>query len=80
MKKGRKTRKIKTVTFEESLKKVEEITSMLEDGDLPLQKRVEKFEEGIKLLKKCEKELKEVELTIQKVIDKGDRVDLEKVE
>lgn len=79
MRKTKKTRKTKTSTFEDSLKKVEDITSMLEDGDLPLQKRVEKFEEGIRLLKQCEKELKEVELTIQKVIDKNERIELEKV-
>jgi exodeoxyribonuclease VII small subunit len=42
---------------------------MLEDGNLPLQKRVDKFEEGIKLLKQCETELEDVEFTIRKVLD-----------
>ena len=41
-------------SFEESLKKIEELATLLEDGDLPLQKRVEKFEEGMRLLRKCE--------------------------
>ena len=67
-------------TFEDSLKKVEEIATMLEDGNLPLRKRVEKFEEGISLLRYCENELDEVELIIQKVIDKNDdEIRLEKI-
>ena len=67
-------------TFEDSLKKVEEIATMLEDGNLPLQKRVKKFEEGISLLRHCENELDEVELIIQKVIDKNDdEIRLEKI-
>lgn len=67
-------------SFEDSIKRIEEIASLLEDGNLPLQERVKKFEEGIKLLRQCEKELKEVELSIQKVIDKNDSIELEKLE
>ncbi len=65
----------KNLSFEDSLKRVEDIALILEDGDLPLQKRVEKFEEGIKLIKQCENELKKVELIIKKVIDKNESVD-----
>ena len=79
MKKTIEARQEKNLSFEDSLKRVEEIASMLEDGNLPLQKRVEKFEEGIKLLRQCEAELKEVELIIQKVIDKNERIELEKI-
>ena len=67
-------------SFEDSLKRIEEIALVLEDGNLPLQKRVERFEEGIKLLRQCEKELKEVEFSIQKVIEKNDSVNLEKLQ
>ncbi len=80
MKKTEKTDKIEYVSFEDSLKRIEEIASMLEDGNLPLQERVEKFQEGIKLLRQCEKELKDVELSIQKVIDKNDSVELESID
>jgi exodeoxyribonuclease VII small subunit len=76
----KKTNKQKGESFEESIKKVENIASDLEEGDLPLQARVNKFEEGIVLLRKCESELKNVELTIQKVIDKNDRIEFEKLE
>jgi len=79
MKKTIEIKQEKKLSFEEALKKVEEIAFILEDGDLPLQKRVDKFEEGIKLLKQCENELKEVELIIQKVIDKNEKIELEEV-
>ena len=70
MKKTQKVKKTKNESFEDSLKKVEDIASLLEDGDLPLQKRIENFEQGMKLLKQCGDELKEVELIIKKVMDK----------
>ncbi len=79
MKKTIETQQEKKISFEEALKSVEHIASVLEDGDLPLQKRVEKFEEGIKLLRQCENELKEVDLIIQKVIDKNERIELEEI-
>ena len=79
MKKTMETKQEKKLSFEDSLKKVEEIVTFLENGNLPLQKRVEKFEEGIALIRQCESELKEVELSIQKVIDKNEKIGLEKV-
>lgn len=79
MKKSKEMNQEKKLSFEEALKKVEEIASALEDGDLPLQKRVEKFEEGIRLLKQCDDELKEVDLTIQKVIDKNEKIELDEI-
>ena len=80
MKKTIEIQQKQKLSFEEALKSVEQIASVLEDGDLPLQKRVEKFEEGIRLLKQCEKELKDVELIIQKVIDKNEKIELEEIE
>ena len=79
MKKTTEVKQEGKLSFEKALESVEEIASILEDGDLPLQKRVEKFEEGIKLLRQCEDELKEVELIIQKVIDKNERIEFEEV-
>jgi exodeoxyribonuclease VII small subunit len=36
-------------TFEQSMKKLEQIVQELESGDLPLEEAMQKFEEGIKL-------------------------------
>ncbi len=48
-------------TFEQSMKKLEQIVQELESGDLPLEEAMQKFEEGIKLSKLCSKKLDETE-------------------
>lgn len=48
-------------TFEQSLKQLERIVQELEDGDLPLEKAIQKFEEGIQLTKFCSQKLDETE-------------------
>lgn len=44
-------------TFEQSMKKLEQIVQELESGDLPLEEAVQKFEEGIKLSRLCSENL-----------------------
>lgn len=51
-------------TFEQSLKQLERIVQELEDGDLPLEKAIQKFEEGIALTKYCSQKLDETEKKI----------------
>jgi exodeoxyribonuclease VII small subunit len=72
--------KMKEQSFEEALKKIEEITSSLEEEDLPLKEKIEKFKEGAELLKFCNKELKEAEMSIQKIVDKDGKIKLEEFE
>jgi len=48
-------------TFEQSMKKLEQIVQELESGDLPLEEAMKKFEEGIKLSRLCSKKLDETE-------------------
>ena len=52
-------------TFEESMKRLEEIVNHLEKGDIPLQKSISLFEEGTSLIAACSTMLDEAE---QKVI------------
>ena len=66
-----------TVNFESSLKKLEEIVSKLEDGDINLEDSVKSFEEGIGLVKECQKQLSEAELKVKKLLESGDTVDLD---
>ena len=51
-------------TFEKSIKKLEDIVHELENGNLPLEKAMEKFEQGIKLSKFCSEKLDETEKKI----------------
>ena len=61
---------IKELNFEEGLKKLEELVTQLDDGDLSLEDSISYYEIGIKLKSHCEKLLKTAELKILKVSDK----------
>ena len=55
------------LSFEESLKKLEDIVEHLESGDIDLEKSVELYEKGMNLKKICEEKLKKVENQIKKI-------------
>ena len=61
---------IKELKFEEGLRKLEELVTQLDDGDLSLEDSISYYEVGIKLKNHCEKLLKTAELKILKVSDK----------
>ena len=58
-------------SFEENMKKLEQIATELEKGDLDLDTSVAKFEEGMKLSKKCSEILEKAENKIT-VLIKGE--------
>ena len=51
----------KKLNFEDSMARLEEIVSLLERGDAPLEQAMTLFEEGAKLLRECTKQLDEAE-------------------
>ncbi|MBR0396975.1 MAG: exodeoxyribonuclease VII small subunit [Eubacterium sp.] len=55
----------KTLTFEQSMQRLEEIVRLLERGDVPLEESLALFEEGSGLIAQCSKLLDQAE---QKVI------------
>ncbi len=57
----------KNNSFEESLKRLEEIVSHLERGDIALQESISLFEEGTILLSECSKMLDEAEQKVVKL-------------
>ena len=59
------------ISFEENMKKLEQIATELEKGDLDLDTSVAKFEEGMKLSKKCSEILEKAEKKIT-VLIKGE--------
>jgi exodeoxyribonuclease VII small subunit len=70
--------KEKSLDFEKSLVKLENIIEALEGGDLPLNESIKTFEEGVKLTKHCQELLTKAELKIQKLLEKDDgTLDLE---
>jgi len=54
-------------TFEEAVKRIDEIVKLLESGDAPLDKSLNFFEEGANLIKKCTTMLSEAEQKIIKL-------------
>lgn len=62
-------------SFEEKMKKLEEIATELEKGDLDLDNSVAKFEEGMKLSKECSEMLEKAEKKITMLI-KGENGEL----
>ena len=51
----------KKLNFEGSMARLEEIVSLLERGDAPLEQAMGLFEEGAKLLRECTRQLDEAE-------------------
>ncbi len=61
--------------FEDNMKKLEEIATELEKGDLDLDTSVAKFEEGMKISKECSEMLEKAEKKITMLI-KGENGEL----
>ncbi len=59
--------------YEKSLKRLEEIVSLLEEGGQPLEKTLELFSEGTALLNSCSKYLDNAEQKITTLLSNGDK-------
>jgi exodeoxyribonuclease VII small subunit len=64
-----------TKSYEDSLKRLEEIVQRLESGQLSLDESLQLFEEGTQLTKVCGKRLTEAELRIEKLVGEDDRTE-----
>ncbi|HMJ91424.1 MAG TPA: exodeoxyribonuclease VII small subunit [Candidatus Acidoferrum sp.] len=62
-----KTEKIDELSFEEGIKRLENIVEAMEGGELPLENLMEKFEEGTRLAKVCQDQLAKAEVRIQQI-------------
>ena len=59
--------------YENSLKRLEEIVKILEEGGQPLEKTLELFTEGTGLITLCGKYLDDAEQKIAKLMDNGEQ-------
>ena len=62
------------LTFEESLKRLEEIVHALENGDTPLEKSIKLFEEGVKLSGYCNSLLETAEQKVAVLTKSADGI------
>ncbi|MBF0446780.1 MAG: exodeoxyribonuclease VII small subunit [Magnetococcales bacterium] len=58
---------MKTLSFEESLTRLEEIVHRLERGELPLEAGLKAFEEGVILSQHCQSKLDSAEKRIEEL-------------
>ena len=61
----------KEYNFENALKRLEEISDLLENEDTPLEDSIKLFEEGIELKEFCEDKLKSAKLKIDKIVKRN---------
>ena len=60
------------LTFEEKLKRLNEIVAKIEGNTLPLQESMDLYSEGKKLIEELQKELKESEEKIQEAVPEAE--------
>lgn len=60
--------KIKELSFEQALEKLENIVLQLESGQIKLEDAVKVYEEGNQLKKICEEKLKNAQMKVEKLL------------
>ena len=61
------TKKSNKSSIEYSIKRLEEIVDLMEQGDVTLDEAIDLYEEGIRISKECAEKLKNAELRIKKL-------------
>ena len=64
----------KELTFEKAMDRLEEIVTLLESGDSPLDKSLSLFEEGVKLVKLCNSQLEKAESSVKILINQDGEI------
>ncbi len=68
----------KNISLEESFKRLDEILSTLESGEVELEKSIGLFEEAMKLSEKCQKQLETLEERVKILVAKENGEYIEK--
>lgn len=55
------------MTFEEALKRLNEISALMENPDITLKKAVELYKEAAELTEICNKSIEEAKITLEKL-------------
>ncbi|GAA4709793.1 exodeoxyribonuclease VII small subunit [Brevibacillus fulvus] len=57
------------LTFEEAMKRLEEVVNRLESGDIPLEEAIMLYQEGMKLSRICGLKLEAIEAQITQLLE-----------
>jgi exodeoxyribonuclease VII small subunit len=68
------------LTFEQSMRRLEEIIDNLESGNVELENAINLYTEGIKLQEHCKNKLENAKLKINKIVKDKDKIGTEKVD
>lgn len=58
---------VSQLSFEEALRRLEEIVRTLEKGEAPLDRSIELYQEGDRLKRHCEARLKDAQMRIEQI-------------
>ena len=70
---------VSKLTFEQSMKRLEEIINNLESGNVELENAINLYTEGIKLQEHCKNKLENAKLKIEKIVKDKDGINTESV-
>lgn len=59
------------MTFEEGLRRLEDIVETLEKGDVPLEEALAYFEEGMGIVKYLDKKLEKIQARVSLILEEG---------
>ncbi|MCL2608109.1 MAG: exodeoxyribonuclease VII small subunit [Methanomassiliicoccaceae archaeon] len=73
-KKEKEEKKVCEMTFEESLKALEELVDMLENGNLDLDKSLEIYEKAVEIRDRCRAILEKSERRVRKIMETSEGI------
>ena len=62
---------MEAMTYEEAIKRLEEIVSLLENNEIALEDSIALFQEGITLSKYCDERLKNIQEKVAQIYEDG---------
>lgn len=71
---------IAKLSFEDGMRRLEEIINSLESGKVELENAVELYNEGIKLQEYCEEKLNNAKLKVEKIVKVAENITTEKID
>ena len=71
---------VSKLTFEQSMRRLEEIIDNLESGNVELENAINLYAEGIKLQEHCKNKLENAKLKIDKIVMDKDKISTKSVD
>lgn len=63
---------MENLTYEKAIKRLEQIISILESNDVPLEESIELFQEGVRLSKYCDDKLQTIQQKVAQIYENGE--------